>query len=766
MLSSLSRRAAATLVLGLTAGLPTVARPAGAQDLDAPPAVVEPVEPPAATATTTVPEPAAGPAPAAAGEPTPPPAAGDDPAEGPADPARDEAEPAVSAGPSTADVVPQGTPRATTSLRYIGAGPWAAIGFIAAATPKPCSITNQDLVALVFAPMFKESSAATSPSAVGSPMTLSRADEWTTGVYSTATNLDANYGLYEARNPNTAYQRAYWHPGIGLWQYDSAGVGAPFTAVERMDVRVVGVDVVDGMLGRYCRSTASDAFGKRRAAWAPWLSACTTAVAADNLCEREFRNMRDTSPVFANVRQVDGVGFTGGVLERTCRVEGVQTPCWYVDPGRAEGTTSWAFNPSGGPDWRTRPTPLAAPFYVVKRNGYEERHWLRADTGYGVDIHARRQLGKNARPRSGTANVGSGLTWARSTTLCDLTANRGNCGTTTPPPDGIEPPAGVTQRAVNVNGTHYRPIGLDLNGNGRTDIFWYGPGAGKDAVWISTGTGTFRSGPATNVNGTYDPIVLDANGDGRDDIIWHRDGDQVKRLWLSKGDGTFAPKNLTSASGRIPLVGDFDGNGTDEVLWYGPGAIRDTLWRWNGSTYAATSLTVSGTYEPLVGDFDGNGADDVLWYGPGARSDSMWLFDRKGRHTPKAITVSGTYTPFVGDFDGNGADDVVWYQVGTGSESIWFFGPGANHTAQGFNVNLPYRPVVVDLGRDGRDDIVWYDERNGTESLWTRWSAARARTSSDLVIPAAMQPVVGTWPRGAGGVFWYGGTAPSAVWLG
>ena len=67
-------------------------------------------------------------------------------------------------------------------------------------------------------------------------MTLSRYDEWT-GTFGTRATPDANYGLYAFRNPNTAYQRAYWHPGIGIWQYDSAGLGAPLTTVEAMDVR-------------------------------------------------------------------------------------------------------------------------------------------------------------------------------------------------------------------------------------------------------------------------------------------------------------------------------------------------------------------------------------------------------------------------------------------------------------------------------------------------------------------------------------------------
>lgn len=322
-------------------------------------------------------------------------------------------------------------PMAAPGPRYIGKGPWDTIRGLSASVPRPsgCSVSADDLTAMVFAPIFKESSAATSPSAVGSPMTLSRYDEWTSGVRNGNTNQNANYGLYENRDPYTPYQRAYWHPGIGLWQYDSAGVGAPFTAAERIDVRIVGENVVTEMLGRYCRSSGESAFDKRRSAWSPWLQACTTSDAKNNACEEEFQNMRSTNPSFARVHPVAGVTATGGMVKRQCAISGATHDCWYVDPNRAEGTRSWQFTPGGEPGPTTYPAPLSHPFYVVKRNGHEERHWLRDDTGYPVDISARRQLGKNARPRNGTIpnEVGSGLAWSRSSDLCDITTGRGAC---------------------------------------------------------------------------------------------------------------------------------------------------------------------------------------------------------------------------------------------------------------------------------------------------------------------------------------------------
>src|SRR5699024_8590392 len=135
-----------------------------------------------------------------------------------------------------------------------------------------------------------------------------------------------------------------------------------------------------------------------------------------------------------------------------------------------------------------------------------------------------------------------------------------------------EVPDGVNRDDVSVKGTHYEPIAMDLNGNGRSDIFWYGPGPAKDAVWISTGSATFRSGPSPTVNGEYEPIVLDANGDGRDDLLWYTPGGTRQRLWLSNGDGTFTAQSYDVDSRAEPIVGDFNGNGRSDILWYGPGA--------------------------------------------------------------------------------------------------------------------------------------------------------------------------------------------------
>ncbi|MGH9232810.1 MAG: hypothetical protein ACRD0R_05665 [Acidimicrobiales bacterium] len=169
------------------------------------------------------------------------------------------------AAPAAAKPVPAGSPGVT---RYFGAGAYRGIRAAVAATPRVCDLSDDALTALVLAPIFKEVSMAETPDAAPSPMTLSRWDEWT-GVKSGSNNMDANYGLYAFRDPHaTPYRRAYWTPGIGIFQYDVAGVGAPYTAAEMMNVELIARDVAAGMAKRYCAATG-DGYAKRAAAWRP-----------------------------------------------------------------------------------------------------------------------------------------------------------------------------------------------------------------------------------------------------------------------------------------------------------------------------------------------------------------------------------------------------------------------------------------------------------------------------------------------------------------
>jgi hypothetical protein len=649
--------------------------------------------------------------------------------------------------------------RATSvsSNRWFGREPWTAIGAAARAAPRPCAVGDDVLTALAVAPVFKESSAATSASTAPSPMTLSRYDEWT-GATTPDTNRNANYGLYAFRDPSTAYRRAFWHPGIGIWQYDSAGVGAPFTAIERMDVRVVAADVIAGMAARWCNPSASlighpapfTAAERRAAAWAPWGYPCTA-------CEQEYQAMLGGAP-FANISLVDGISATGGAQARTCTLPDTSAPfrCWYIDPsvGVIEGATAWAtLDPSGGSP-TVAPTPLARPFYVFGRGGSEERHWLREDTGYRIEISARRLLGRNARPRVG--QEGSGLDWRSASGLCDLTTSRGACLP--------QPPPGINLATASATGT-YRPLALDADGDGRGDVLWYAPGAAPDPLWLGRGAGRFDT-VGLVVSASYDHVLAgDLDGDGADDVLWYSSATGSAFAWIGFDGSRYRSVRLDPGRGRRPVLVDRDGDGVVEILWYGPGARPDHWSIWDGSGFRSLARTVSGTYLPLVGDFDGDGRDDIFWYAPGPGPDALWLHTGSGAVRNVAVNVVGSYFPLVGDFDGDGRDDIFWYAPGPTADSMWWGAPNGAFDRSAAAVTTVFTPIVVDLEGDGRDDLIWYQPGPGRDTWW-RWSPDRRIVGGAVDLPTRHQPVVGAFSSGGSdGVLWYQpGPVPEGVW--
>ena len=635
---------------------------------------------------------------------------------------------------------------AAVTARYFGESAYAAVEEAIADTARCSTLGPLQLTYSVLAPAFKESSAATTAASAPSPMTLSRYDEWN-GVFSNESNRSANYGLYAFRDPATPYKRAFWHPGIGIWQYDSAGVGAPFTAIETMDVRIVARDIANQMQARWCGATGTAA-ERRQQSWRPWWYDTNNNGTSDScpICEAFYQDLvANDGP-----NLVAGIGPMGGVEQRVCEVPvGTEVACWFVDPARAEGATAWRFSPVDGGSNTVAPTPLSAPFYVVKRDAYEERYWLRDHSGYASDIRGRRQIGGNARPRSGQPL--SGVEWTSGEGLCDVTLLIGRCD--------LLPPLGVQFSRLDHPGGR-EPIAGDFDGDGDDDLLLYGPGGLTDQLVWTEGPVTVGR-VALSVNGNYDPVVADLDGNGRDEILWYEPVAGTTSRWQWNGS-SFAISHLAPGSGKQPLVGNFDADAADEVHWYGPGAASDPFWDYRSGFISSSNRNVSGTYDPVAGDFDGNGTDDILWYGPGAAPDSLWLYRLSGlAYIP--TNVSGTYDPVVGDFDGNGADDIVWYGAGTASDGLWWGRAGGVAQPGTLEVNGTYLPVVTDVQADGSDDIMWYGPGSDPDR-WFRWTTGHAESvSAEITITGTYVPVSGAFGHpGQPGMLWYGGV--DAYW--
>ena len=264
-----------------------------------------------------------------------------------------------------------------------------------AAEEARCGLTTNKLAALMLAPTYPETGAPAG--SAPSPMTLSRWDNQA-GLHSFGTVRDQ--------------RKAFWHPGVGAWQFDSAGLGAPFTAAQAIDTYVISARAAATIAARWC-ANPTPAY-----VWAPWYG-CGTRTCRD-IFNTIYRRNGDR---LVNVGRDADVHTRGGMQRRTCTGLAKQGSftCWRVDPSRAEGYAAFA-SPGYGP------APISAPFYVYATNGREYRHWLRADTGYRRGVWASRPLGSNAR---------TSLVWHRGDGLVDV-------GAGTPVRDTRPPPAPST----------------------------------------------------------------------------------------------------------------------------------------------------------------------------------------------------------------------------------------------------------------------------------------------------------------------------------
>jgi glycerophosphoryl diester phosphodiesterase len=268
-------------------------------------------------------------------------------------------------------------------------------------------------------------------------------------------------------------------------------------------------------------------------------------------------------------------------------------------------------------------------------------------------------------------------------------------------------------------GGPYVPLVGDFDGDGAGDILWYGPGGARDRLWLGRPDGGF-SDRAVTVTGSYQPLVGDFNGDRRSDVFWYRSGVGPDVVWYGHSDGNFSGRTVAVRGNYQPLVGNFNGDGAGDILWYGPGGARDRLWlgRPDGG-FSDRAVTVTGSYQPLVGDFNGDRSDDILWYGPDAAPDMLWSGHADGRFTDRAITVRGTYQPFTGDFDGDGRHDIFWYRPAGGHDLVWYGRSDGRFTMAATAVHHSYRPVVGDFGGDGADDVLWWAPGPANDVLWT-----------------------------------------------
>jgi len=383
-----------------------------------------------------------------------------------------------------------------------------------------CGLTTNQLAAIMLAPTYPETGA--SGSAAPSPMTLSR--------------YDTGAGLYAFGSKSTSYPKAFWHPGVGAWAFDSAG-GWNLSGADAMSTDTAARQAATTMAARWCSSSGTDA-QRRQAVWSPWFG-CTSGV-----CETIYNAIYD--PTALKVAVDVGVGRLGGGEVRSCRTSAGTFPCTYVDPARAQGYKGWAIPAFG-------PSPVSAPFYVISANGVEQRWWISQDSGYDTTIVASKPV---------TANARTALTWSAASYFCDVGTGKGTCDWSSWQPTG---------------GSFVGSPAVAANADGRLEVFAGDAAGGVFHSWQVAPNGSWSAWqPIGGRSGLAGPVA-GRNADGRlevfatapDQIVWHSwvGALGIWSAWMPLGGSVDASLTIdTNADGRLELYG-VDPSGTVQHRW-------------------------------------------------------------------------------------------------------------------------------------------------------------------------------------------------------
>jgi hypothetical protein len=242
----------------------------------------------------------------------------------------------------------------------------------------------------------------------------------------------------------------------------------------------------------------------------------------------------------------------------------------------------------------------------------------------------------------------------------------------------------------------------DVNGDGKTDVFFYYGGNGDEWFGISDGT-DFQFSRAGNcagfgnlLDGSHALFTGDFTGDKMTDFAFYYSGNDS--VWLGTSTGSAlnwsqigAASNGNWLDGKHRThVADYDGDGTDDFFvynqndgstWLGITGSSGTALTW----YAAGSVggfgaLLDGAHAFLDGDFDGDGKEDVLFYYNG--DGSLWLAGswQIGTSSGAAITWSAggntsahgdladfSHLILFGSYDGSGKQAPLFYGGGDGN---------------------------------------------------------------------------------------------------
>ena len=243
---------------------------------------------------------------------------------------------------------------------------------------------------------------------------------------------------------------------------------------------------------------------------------------------------------------------------------------------------------------------------------------------------------------------------------------------------------GYNSYTSTVDATDYTPFvgnfdGDTNNGHPIDDIYWYRDGTGADFIWFGD-TGAAENNHTyvqdnENVSGTYRPVTGDFDGDGKDEIFWYGPGSTADSVWdfTSRTSHTTTYKTVSGAD-YVVDSGDWDGDGYDDVLfndWTTNGG--DTIWWGPGlSSSSSKSVSLATAQFTASSDFDGDGKDDMLVNKYNTGGDTIWWGSTKTNFsTSPTGFASGNAMVATYAYDADGLRKSKTVNGGTAQKFTW-----------------------------------------------------------------------------------------------
>jgi hypothetical protein len=306
--------------------------------------------------------------------------------------------------------------------------------------------------------------------------------------------------------------------------------------------------------------------------------------------------------------------------------------------------------------------------------------------------------------------------------------------------------------------TGWTTIGAkDVNGDNRTDLFWYNVNTGGVSAWFMNGSTVLQTvsyGTVSPLQGWIPAGLADFNNDGRADLLWYNKYTGGVTAWLLSGSSILQIASygtVALTSGWMPIgVKDANGDGCADLFLYNSstGGIS-ILFIKAGSVLANVSLGAltpsTGWVPTALDDFNGDGRADLLWYNIYTGAVGSWLINGG------AILQVGSYGTLLRntgwilistkDVSGDGRADLLWYNVYSGGMSAWLINGGSFSQGVSYGAldpKLGWSPIGLDdFNGDGRIDLFWYNIFTNATTAWLLNGAGILQVANYSSVPAS-----------------------------